>query len=217
MRKFLGRLSKADRQSVRKDLGYTQTEIASMMGVSRSTVQRFEYGTGNNVKLKEFYSNADKFIALRRATMRDLQKLENAGVSDSPAMYYLSQRGGLPGMDTIEKGSDEIRRAIIKMKEFQNMKTKTVEGYEDWKKKVTKKSHETSGFKGELKNDIFWEVFNKIKNDDTLKKYYADIEFDSKQAIVDIKAKLQDVTYAQSKYRRNEIVGKLFNELTKQE
>lgn len=180
------------RKDIREKFGISQVEMAKLAGVSRSTVQRFEYGTGNNPKIKAFYENlvknadlVDEFTSLRRQTVDRLRKLHEEDLY-SPAESWLETKGYVPDPGSIGGERQELRRDIGNMSEFLDMKTSTTEGAKDWAKNVEEASMKTSKTGSKEENNIFWILFNRLKNDKTVAKYWSRGYFDSNQAIADI-------------------------------
>lgn len=181
------------RKDIREKFGISQIEMAKLVGVSRSTVQRFEYGTGNNPKIKAFYENMEKnvdlideFTSLRRQTVGRLRNLHKENLY-SPAESWLESKGYVPDKDYIGDSRRALRKAIGIMNDFLDMKTSTTEGAKDWHKNVEEASMETSQSGSREENDMFWKLFNRLKHNNKIKRYWGTGDFDSKQAVEDIK------------------------------
>lgn len=188
-------------KDIREAMGLSQVELAKRLGVSRSTIQRYEYGTSKNAAVAKFYEKEKmahgleyEYAIERRKVVDKVRKLSRLGIK-SPSMYWLESRGGVPSIDASTASKGETRQAINIMKDFLDMKTSTVEGYKSWYENVTNASLRTSGSQDITENKAFWTIYNRILNDTGHSKYIKEVkgrfQFDSDQAVKDIKEKFK--------------------------
>lgn len=188
------------RKDIREKFGISQIEMAKLVGVSRSTVQRFEYGTGNNPKIKAFYENMEKnadliaeFGAVRSETMKRVRELNDDGVTSlSLRKMDNPEHSIIAPIKTIGSNRSELRREIGRMNEFLDSQTSTVEGAKLWESRATKAAEKTFGTSDKATLEMMITVYNRAKNDGEIARYLKDIEYDSTQAIEDIKRVFAD-------------------------
>lgn len=175
-------MTKEELQALRKQLGISQVEMANMIGVSRSTIQRVEYGSSPNQKVKSFYENladnvkyAGQFLELQKETASRVSELEKAGLysgnqkTDAPAADWLAKRDGVPEKKDIGTlTAEEIKSDIRTMKGFLEKQTSTVEGYNRWKANLTASTMAFSERDTEDENILFWDLYNELKKDKTI-------------------------------------------------
>lgn len=189
------------RGDLRRAAGLSQTAVAQHLGVSRSTVQRYEYGTGANKKVSDFYAKLNKsdrlydtFFDVKSKVEGRIKALRRAGV-ETPAMDWLSKRGGIPSNFVIAEDTATVQRRIATMREFLDKQTSTLEGYNRWRENVISANIGKTGLEDAEMQTRFWDIYNKIKKDDSINKYIKTVikdgnqivEFDSNQLISNIR------------------------------
>ena len=203
-----------EKKNIRDQYGFTQKEIARAVGLSTSTIGKFERGESSNKDIEKFYQNLEKnkdlwdeFSAARQQSINRLRKLET--VEFSPARAWLDDRGLVPYETFIGKNRRELKQEISKLEQFLGMQTSTVKGVNKWLENVEKASMQTSMSGSKDENVIFWKLFNRLKSDQSVSKYWKKGYFDSDQAVDDI----QDVmVYSYAGY---ETVDELYNILVR--
>lgn len=212
-RKLQAFYAKQEKVNIRAQYGFTQREIARQVGVSVATVGRYERG-GENKQVAEFFKNMEKnadlwneFNQLRHQAINRLRKLED--VEFSPARAWLDDRGMVPYATAIGKSRREFKQDIATLSQFLEMQTSTVSGTKKWLENVEEASMRTSQSADRDENEIFWKLFNRLKNDKSVSKYWRKGYFDSDQAVADIQAVM---VYSYAGY---ETVDELYNILTR--
>lgn len=180
-------------RGIRKSTGVTQSGIAKALNVSRSTVQRFEYGTSKNKSVAKFYENlqknadlSDELKQLRTETISRYKELEKAGLENIYVVRELTRDGGVADQYALGESRSKLKREIGKLKKFLGSQTSTVEGYRQWEKNVEDASMRTSGSEDPYENEKFWKLYNEVKNDTSFSKYLKGVKYDSDQLIYDI-------------------------------
>ena len=143
-------VQQSNRKSYRQRMGYTQQQMADILGVSRRSVIRYEKGQVKSgkafEKLSQFYRNAvelnenikDKSEkALER--YRELSK-EITAQGDAPSVVQRYYENYLSDINNRVKGKnlDELKKLDKKLDKFLSWKTSTPEGYKEWKENVKK-------------------------------------------------------------------------------
>lgn len=194
---------KLSKRQARKRVGMTQVELAKAAGVSRSTVQRAEKaGKTKNAKLQAIYDNIEKnrgiskeYKTLMKMVKRRLDKLEEAGLQNTPAYRNITSQG-IPDLIELTKDPATAKRKLAKLQEMMDYQTIEVAGAKEWKQNVTEAATKTAGLEDyeeeeygqsmEELLDIFYQVFNTLRNDRSYSKYWKGGYFDSGQARSDI-------------------------------
>lgn len=213
-------------KGLRTSAGLSQRDMAVLMGVSQSTVSRSESrlikGKGTpNVNVANFYKMAQKhpedfatYVTNYKEVTARIAELSNDAIGEkSPALKNIYSKKSALNMKKSMSDIRDMKRAIVDLDRFLNMKTSTVEGTSDWLRNVEDASSNTSGLSLSVENKKFWDVYNKMKYDPRFSKDWMGREYDSAQKIEDIKEFMSNNRWSfDGEYTPEQIIEKMYNE-----
>lgn len=101
----------------RKECGFTLEDIAKMLGVTKSTVQKWENGTISSMK-------SDKILPLAKvlkvSPMAILERTSDTSRKDNTTVMY--HRGGVPVCETLSPEAFEYLTQTIELLKAQHSK-----------------------------------------------------------------------------------------------
>lgn len=175
-------------KELRMDMGLTQKELGQLLGRNASNISRFERGITQSKALENAYRRAERLFDTKIQIMYDLKMLEpevrermeelskykektgEAQLSNA-GEYFVNKIGydvfdfDIQGKDWVNLDVQELRHNLSEVEKFLEAKTSSVEGYKDYKKQLLKNAQSVTGLKGKGRNELYWEVYNRLKND----------------------------------------------------
>lgn len=175
-------------KQLREDMGLTQKELGLILNRNASNISRFERGITSSKDLENAYRRLERSFDTKIQLMYDLKMNEEEVRARMNGLFkykedkgeqYLSPAGeyfinnigmgvfdfDIHGKDWVNQDIQTLRHNLSEVEKFLDSHTSDVEGYKDYKKRLLRNAQSVSGLRGKKRNELYWGVYNKLKND----------------------------------------------------